>query len=42
TDSNREITFWNKAAEELYGWKSEEVIGKKASEVLMPEGNEKK
>ena len=25
-DANSNITYWNKGAEELFGWKSEEVI----------------
>ena len=30
----REIRYWNKGAEEVYGWKSEEAIGKRAEELL--------
>lgn len=29
-----EITFWNHAAEEVYGWSSSEAIGRKADELL--------
>ena len=34
TDNNSVITKWNKGAEKLLEWKSEEVIGKKATEIL--------
>ncbi|MCW1970548.1 MAG: PAS domain S-box protein [Anaerolineae bacterium] len=33
-DNRRVIQSWNKAAERLYGWKAEEVIGKVISEVI--------
>ncbi|GAB1542670.1 response regulator [Scytonema sp. NUACC21] len=32
-DLENKILFWNKAAENLYGWKSTEVIGKKVPEL---------
>lgn len=35
-DLNRTITSWNKSAEYLYGYKSEEVIGKPLSLVMLP------
>jgi PAS domain S-box-containing protein len=31
------ITFWNKGAEELYGWRSADAIGREASELLRSE-----
>ena len=31
------ITYWNKSAQRLYGWTSEEAIGKKATELLYRE-----
>ncbi len=31
---NNTITYWNKGAEKLFGWKKEEVIGKKVRSVL--------
>jgi len=34
TDINFNITRWNKPAEELFEWKSEEVIGNNATELL--------
>ncbi|HEY9833092.1 MAG TPA: PAS domain S-box protein [Stenomitos sp.] len=33
-DLSNQILFWNKSAERLYGWKTEEVLGKKVSELL--------
>ena len=33
-DLDTTITFWNRAAEELYGWSRAEVIGRRASELL--------
>jgi PAS domain S-box-containing protein len=36
-DLNRVITTWNKAAENLYGYKAEEVIGKPLALVMFPE-----
>ncbi len=34
TDPNFFITFWNPAAELIYGWKAEEVLGENAQKVL--------
>jgi PAS domain S-box-containing protein len=39
----RLITFWNKGAEELYGWSRNEAIGRDQAELLqseLPEGHE--
>lgn len=36
-DSDNKITYWNKYAEELYQWKSEEALGKSIVELLSPE-----
>ena len=33
-DKNKEIRFWNKAAEKLYGWTEEQAIGHKVNELL--------
>ncbi len=32
-DMDSKITYWNKGSERLYGWKSEEIVGKKLSEL---------
>ncbi|TGL87219.1 response regulator [Leptospira congkakensis] len=34
TDFNHKINYWNKAAEKIYLWKAEEVMGKSVVEVL--------
>ena len=34
-DKNNAITFWNHGAEELYGWKPEEAIGKNYHELMQ-------
>lgn len=44
TDSASNIISWNKAAEDLYGWKAEEVLGKKFPEMVRstyPHSSEK-
>lgn len=35
-DCEGKITFWNKRAELIFGWKTEEVIGKTLSETIIP------
>jgi PAS domain S-box-containing protein len=35
-DSKERITFWNPAAEQLYGWKASEVLGKASAELFEP------
>lgn len=37
TDSSFRIQSWNKAAERMYGWRADEVIGKTSNEVLQTE-----
>ena len=32
------IRYWNRAAEAMYGWRSDEVLGRKARELLVPDG----
>jgi PAS domain S-box-containing protein len=34
-DMNSVITYWNRGAEELYGWRAEEAIGRKSYELLQ-------
>ncbi|MFN6515835.1 MAG: response regulator [Nostoc sp. CreGUA01] len=35
-DLNNQIQFWNQGAEHLYGWMTEEVLGKNANQLLYP------
>ncbi len=37
SDIDLNILTWNKAAEQIYGWQAEEIIGKSRHEVLQPE-----
>ena len=37
TDPEFNITHWNHAAESLYGWRAEEVIGKQSRDILRTE-----
>lgn len=41
SDSEGKIIYWNKAAEAVYGWRAEEVIGRNAREVGAPTFPEK-
>ena len=34
-----EILMWNRAAEELYGWPEEEVLGRSTLELLVPKSD---
>lgn len=36
SDSNFTITYWNEAAERVFGWTKEEVLGKNSGELLKP------
>ena len=35
-DMNDVITYWNRGAQELYGWSAEEAIGKRSHDLLRP------
>ncbi|XP_030538214.1 serine/threonine-protein kinase STY8 isoform X2 [Rhodamnia argentea] len=35
--SSRKIVYWNHSAENLYGWKDHEVIGRRVDEILVAE-----
>ena len=37
SDENSVIRFWNQGAERIFGWKSEEVIGRSGREILRSE-----
>ena len=34
-DLNDNVIFWNKSAERLYGWRSDEVVGRRATDFLF-------
>jgi len=34
---NRQVIFWNKASEELYGYSSREAIGRRLEDLIIPE-----
>lgn len=36
-DMEQNITSWNQAAANIFGWKAQEVIGEKISKILIPE-----
>ena len=36
-DLNGIVTSWNQAAERIYGWKAEDIIGKSKALVIPPE-----
>ena len=40
TDDQLRITAWNRAAEKMYGWSREEVMGRNVSEILSDEQTE--
>ncbi len=35
TDLDRKITYWNRAAERITGWRTSEVIGKNCSDNIL-------
>lgn len=36
-DEDRNVLFWNKSSEELYGYTAEEALGKKIEDLIIPE-----
>jgi PAS domain S-box-containing protein len=38
-DSQRHITYWNPAAQQMYGWTAEEVLGKTVEELFWSAGS---
>ncbi|ACS78841.1 ATP-binding protein [Maridesulfovibrio salexigens] len=36
-NKNREVVFWNKASEKLYGYSQEEALGMKLEELIIPD-----
>ena len=36
TDLSGKIVFWNRMAEEIYGWKWQEVMGRQITELVVP------
>ncbi len=39
TDLDRRLTYWNKSAERLYGWSTDEAIGKIVTQLFYPTGD---
>ena len=37
-DMDDRVVYWNKSAERLYGWRAEEVIGKKTTDIYFDDG----
>jgi diguanylate cyclase (GGDEF)-like protein/PAS domain S-box-containing protein len=38
SDSDGVLTYWNRAAVEMFGWSSEEALGRRFTELTLPEG----
>ncbi|HEV2744847.1 MAG TPA: PAS domain S-box protein, partial [Rubrobacter sp.] len=36
-DVDGRVIYWNRAAEEMYGWSSEEIMGRRLREMVVPE-----
>jgi two-component system cell cycle sensor histidine kinase/response regulator CckA len=41
TDLNQNVLFWNKGAENIFGYKSEEIVGRKKIDILYSENETK-
>ncbi len=39
TDLEGHVTYWNRAAERMYGWRSEDAAGRSIYEIVPPEGS---
>lgn len=39
TNLDRRLTFWNKSAERLYGWRSDEAVGQVITDLFYPDGD---
>jgi len=37
-DMDDRVVYWNKSAERMYGWRAEEVIGKKTTDIYFDDG----
>jgi len=40
TDLSGKIVFWNRMAEEIYGWKSNDVMGRPITDLLVPDSSQ--
>ena len=38
TDLENKVTFWNKGAEQLFGYSAEEAMGKHVASLIVPDG----
>src|SRR5918997_2387168 len=36
-DADRKVVYWNRAAEEMYGWSAEEAVGRRLMDRVVPE-----
>ena len=39
SDAEGQITYWNAGAERVYGWESDEVLGKSSDDIFLPVGD---
>jgi PAS domain S-box-containing protein len=42
SDLQGSIVYWNPAAERLYGWRAQEVVGRKVQELIAPDGTDER